>query len=209
MAKLPAAGRVKTRLAREAGVVRATWFYRHALAAVVQRVAPGPWRTELAITPDSACHARGWPAHIVREPQGAGDLGRRIQRIADRSGAGPVVIIGSDVPGIGRAHVAAAFRALADHDAVLGPAADGGYWLVGLAGCAKRRWRPFAGVRWSSPHAFADTLRNLAGARVAVLTELRDVDGRADLETAGATCGRRVLPGSGHEQGTDSSPISV
>ncbi len=67
-----------------------------------------------------------------------------------------------------------------NHDAVFGPAVDGGYWLVGMK---RRPWLRgvFADVRWSSPHALADTLANLAGRRVLLLDRLRDVDTGADL----------------------------
>lgn len=93
---------------------------------------------------------------------------------------GPVVIVGSDIPGIGAAQVEQAFRRLGDHDWVLGPAGDGGYWLIG----ARRRPAlrlPFQGVRWGGPHARADTLANLKRRRVALLGELDDVDTGADL----------------------------
>jgi glycosyltransferase A (GT-A) superfamily protein (DUF2064 family) len=93
---------------------------------------------------------------------------------------GPVVIVGSDIPDIGKHHIAAAFRALGDHDWVFGPADDGGYWLVG----ARRRPRltlPFAGVRWSSATALADSLAGLKGQRVAFLECLRDIDHGRDL----------------------------
>ena len=66
-----------------------------------------------------------------------------IQRILDALPPGPVVIIGSDVPGIRPHHIATAFRALGGSDAVLGPAIDGGYWLIGL----KRRVEQRAAVQ--------------------------------------------------------------
>jgi hypothetical protein len=75
--------------------------------------------------------------------------------------------------------IAAAIRALGRADAVFGPAEDGGYWLVGMG--PRRPARPFAGVRWSSGHTLADTLRNFAGRRVALLRRLRDVDTAEDL----------------------------
>jgi hypothetical protein len=62
---------------------------------------------------------------------------------------------------------------------------DGGYWLVALG--PRRPARPFAGVRWSSPHALADTLANFRGRRVALLRELRDVDCAADLRAMSST----------------------
>ena len=98
-----------------------------------------------------------------------------------QSPPGPVVLIGTDIPDLGARHIRAAFHALGDHDAVFGPAADGGYWLVGLRRRTLLR-RIFRGVRWSTRHALADTLANLpAGAPVAMLEELADVDGPEDL----------------------------
>jgi glycosyltransferase A (GT-A) superfamily protein (DUF2064 family) len=89
------------------------------------------------------------------------------------------VLVGSDIPGLARADIAAAFRALGRAQAVFGPAEDGGYWLVGLG--PRRPSRPFAAVRWSGPHALGDTLANFAGRRIALLRRLRDVDTAADL----------------------------
>jgi hypothetical protein len=102
-----------------------------------------------------------------------------MQRLMDRLPPGPVVIVGSDVPGIAPGDIAAAFRALGAVDAVFGPAEDGGYWLVG-----QRRTpgtlQMFDGVRWSSPHTLADTLGNLQGRKVAHLRTIADVDREAD-----------------------------
>jgi glycosyltransferase A (GT-A) superfamily protein (DUF2064 family) len=114
-----------------------------------------------------------------------------MQRLFDRAPPGPLVLIGTDIPGITPAHIAAAFRLLGRHDAVFGPAADGGYWLVGL----RRRpcvLRPFRGVRWSTQHALADTLANLRSRSVAHLPTLADVDTPADLARCAAAFGRRV-----------------
>jgi glycosyltransferase A (GT-A) superfamily protein (DUF2064 family) len=104
-----------------------------------------------------------------------------------------MVIIGTDIPGITPAHIAQAFRLLGRHDAVFGPADDGGYWLVGL----KRRPRlphPFTSVRWSSPHALADTLANLEGTTVAFVATLSDVDDARAFGSVATDFGRRVLP---------------
>ena len=83
----------------------------------------------------------------------------------------PSIIVGSDIPAIEAEHIAQAFRLLGRNDAVFGPAADGGYWLIGLKRMPKAL-APFAGVRWSSPHALADTLANLKGKRVAFAATL-------------------------------------
>jgi hypothetical protein len=195
MAKLPVAGGVKTRLAREIGVAGATRFARHAAAALLQRVGTDRrWQTTLAVAPDQGLGSRVWPRGVARMPQGGGDLGARMQRIFDWKHAGPMLIVGTDVPGIRPAHIAEAFRLLSCyHDAVLGPATDGGYWLVGLRR-RQRVLRPFANVRWSSPHALADTLANLEGCAVAFVATLSDVDSASDLRLNAASLGRRILP---------------
>lgn len=192
MAKVPVAGRVKTRLARDAGTVAATRFVRTATASLLHRVARNvPWHVSLSVTPHSGLVARAWPRGFKRMDQGGGDLGVRMQRIMALPVPGPVVIIGTDVPDIAPAHIRTAFRLLGRHDAVLGPALDGGYWLVGLRR-RPRLLRPFGGVRWSGPHALSDTLVNLSRASAALLETLRDVDTGADLERCGNTAGRVV-----------------
>jgi rSAM/selenodomain-associated transferase 1 len=192
MAKAPVAGRVKTRLAAEVGLATTLRFTRHSLFGLVQRLGRGlRWSTALAVTPDSAMLGRVWPHRLPKLPQGGGDLGQRMQRLVDRAPAGPVVIIGSDIPDVAPVHIAAAFRALGSHAAVLGPAADGGYWLIGLRRCP-RRLRPFAGVRWSTGHALADTLANLRGQSIGLLPTLRDVDTAADLAHCAGQWGRRI-----------------
>jgi uncharacterized protein len=194
MAKLPVAGSVKTRLARDIGVAAATRFARATAAALLQRVGHDRrWQTILAVAPDSGAWSRAWPGGLARMPQGRGDLGARMQRIFDDPHAGPVVIVGTDVPGIRPGHISQAFRLLGRHDAVFGPASDGGYWLVGLRR-RPRVPRPFANVRWSSPHALADTLANLASCKVAFVATLSDVDDAQAFRLSAEHFGRRVLP---------------
>jgi uncharacterized protein len=194
MAKAPVAGAVKTRLAREAGVAEATRFARHGAAALLARVGGDPrWQTILAVAPDKAVAGRFGPRRVPRIPQGDGDVGIRMQRMFGRLLPGPAIIVGTDIPGITRDHVAQAFHLLGRHDAVFGPAADGGYWLVGLRR-RPRLLRIFANVRWSSPHALADTLVNLKGRSVAMVATLSDVDDAKDLAAHGADFSRRILP---------------
>ncbi len=192
MAKAPVAGRVKTRLGSQLGVAVAVRFARHSAAGLLQRVgADTRWSTAIAVAPDSAASSRLWPCGVPLTLQGRGDLGARMQRIFVSAPPGPAVIIGADVPHIAPAHIAAAFRLLGRHDAVFGPAADGGYWLVGL----KRRphiLRPFDGVRWSTTHALSDTLANLRGRSIGEVATLFDVDTAADLARCAGIFGRRV-----------------
>jgi rSAM/selenodomain-associated transferase 1 len=201
MAKAPVGGRVKTRLAASIGVVAATFFYRHLLGAVVGRLARDRrWETWLAVSPDPSAFWHCWPIVHGKVAQGQGDLGARMQRVLDWPGAGPTVIIGADIPDVSPADIAAAFARLGDHDAVLGPAPDGGYWLVG----AKRNpriVRPFGAVRWSSEHALADTLEGLRNSRVAMLRPLADVDGIDDWGRCRGRSGRRVVGAIAQHQG--------
>lgn len=175
-------GRVKSRLAADVGRVAAWAFARRNLESALRRLsARGRWQGWLAVSPDRAAASPAWPADWRVIGQGPGDLGARMGRVMERMPPGPVVIVGTDVPGVRRDHIERAFRLLGSHDAVFGPAVDGGYWLVGL----RRRPRVprlFAGVRWSSEHALADTRANLAPrARVAYLETLEDVDDGAAL----------------------------
>jgi hypothetical protein len=175
IARAPRLGAVKRRLAREVGNAAALRFHRAMLGSLARRLGRDRrWRTVLAATPDRA----RFPSPLPRVPQGRGDLGQRMARALARHRR--AVLVGSDIPGVRAADVAAAFRALDGRaDAVFGPAEDGGYWLVGLG--PRRPRDPFRGVRWSGPHALADTLANCRGRRVALLRRLRDVDDAADL----------------------------
>lgn len=183
--KAPRLGAVKTRLAAGIGPLAAWRFYDAMLHRLWRRLGHDPrWQTVLAVSPDAA----RWPAGLHRQPQGRGDLGRRMARAMAGHGrhrghgghGGPVVLVGGDIPDLGRHHVAQALKALQRSDAVFGPAADGGFWLVGLR---RGHWaaRLFTGVRWSSVHALADTKANLPrGSRVTMLETLRDVDTPTD-----------------------------
>lgn len=178
----PRLGRVKTRLAREIGALAALRFHRDTLNRLLRRVAGDPrWRLWLAVTPDRAVHAPVWSHGARVIAQGGGDLGRRMARPLHRLPPGPVVIVGSDIPDADTPRIAAAFRALGRAAFVFGPAEDGGYWLVGAA---RRRAVPrslFRGVRWSGPHALADSLAGVPrGAAVAFVDTLADVDDAAD-----------------------------
>ncbi|WP_104019877.1 TIGR04282 family arsenosugar biosynthesis glycosyltransferase [Roseovarius nitratireducens] len=187
MVKEPHPGRVKTRLGRELGMIAAAWWFRHQVARLLRRVEDPRWRLVLAVSPDAeGLASRVWPAHLPRMPQGKGDLGDRMRRIFRSLPPGPVCIVGADIPGIDRPHIARAFAALGGHDAVIGPAPDGGYWLIGLKRTTAVPARLFEGVRWSGAHARADTVASLGRCRVALVDTLSDVDEARDLSPAAA-----------------------
>lgn len=181
-AKEPRLGAVKTRLARDIGAAEALRCYEATLRRTVRLLAEsGPWRMWLAVAPDNfaASARRRWrdlPRGVKIIGQGGGDLGARMARAFARLPPGPAVLIGSDIPAIERRHIAEAFAVLARHAAAFGPAEDGGYWLVGQRRLAAMP-DLFREVRWSSPHALADTLANLKpGERHALVARLADVD---------------------------------
>lgn len=181
MLKEPRAGRVKTRLGRDIGMVGAAWWFRHQVARLLRRIEDPRWHVVLAVSPDGAAVSRAWPARFTRMPQGAGDLGDRMARQLRSMPPGPVCVIGGDIPGVTRTHVARAFAALGSHDAVFGPAPDGGYWLVGLKRVRTIPAGLFDGVRWSSQTTLSDSIASLGGHRVALVDTLRDVDDIRDL----------------------------
>ncbi len=175
--KAPRLGQVKTRLAEGIGAVEALRFHRAEAQRLIRALARDRrWRTTIWLAPRDALKQRDLPfLGLARFDQGRGDLGRRMARSFRQLPRGMVVLVGSDIPALDAAIVARAFRSLGNHDAVFGPAEDGGFWLVGLSGGLRMR-PPFSGVRWSTPQALADTLAQLAHSRIAMLPALMDID---------------------------------
>jgi len=177
-ARAPRLGTVKRRLAKDIGDRAALRFHTSTLIRLLRDLLRDRrFRTVLAMTPDGARDRL--PVRVTRIPQGRGDIGQRMHAACARFLTGKVAIIGSDIPDANAADPRAAFRALGRHDAVFGPAEDGGYWLVALG--PRRPAQPFVNARWSTKHALADTLRNFRRHRVARLRMLRDVDTADDL----------------------------
>ncbi|MEM9472893.1 MAG: TIGR04282 family arsenosugar biosynthesis glycosyltransferase [Pseudomonadota bacterium] len=179
MAKQPRIGRVKTRLGAGIGAMEATRAYRVMLADTLNTLSRDPrWQTWVAVSGVHELQAGVWPENVNLVDQGTGNLGHRMHRMFNQLPVGPVIIIGSDIPNIECADIACAFHQLGSHDAVFGPAPDGGYWLVGQS---RRRTvlQMFDNVRWSSEHALADTMSNLDGVPVKLLRQLADVDDAA------------------------------
>ena len=184
MVKEPHPGRVKTRLGRDIGLTASAWWFRHQTRALLRCIEDPRWDTILAVAPDfEGLTSRIWPAHLPRVAQGRGDLGHRMSRLLRGLPTGPVCIIGADIPDITRPRIAEAFKALSDHEAVFGPAPDGGYWLIGMKRARPPRADILTNVRWSSEHALTDSTRSLGDLSIAHVANLRDVDTVDDLQT--------------------------
>lgn len=176
-ARVPRLGTVKRRLAREIGDRAALRFHVATLTALLRDLLRcRRLEVVLAVTPDRTRFTLPTPCgRVPRWPQGHGDLGARMARALGRRRR--VALMGCDIPHARASDVLAAFRALGRADAVFGPAADGGYWLIALG--PRRPRELFGDARWSTEHALADTLRQFHRHRVAFIRTLRDVDDAA------------------------------
>ncbi len=173
--KEPRPGFVKTRLAFVIGDEAACKAYRQLTETVLEKLASLP-NVEIHFTPDDAKgEIKGWLRKgCVAKPQDNGDLGQRMHRAFEEAD-GAAIIIGSDCPYLETSDLQAASDTLQTHDAVMGPAADGGFWLIGLAAPYPAM---FEGVHWSTHTALKETLANaeLMNLSFQLLRELIDVD---------------------------------
>ena len=187
MVKAPIAGRVKTRLAADLGVARASCLYRAMLRGAIEEATAGSWRTIAAVAPTVAMsHPIFATPALGVVPQSNGSLGDRLIAAIEMAPKGPVIVIGGDAPQMRRADLQQAFTMMRRHDAVFGRAEDGGFWLMGLA---RRQKAPtlMENVRWSSRHTLADTVASLPrNFKVGYLKTLIDVDHAEDLARLGA-----------------------
>ncbi|MDA1246256.1 MAG: TIGR04282 family arsenosugar biosynthesis glycosyltransferase [Cyanobacteria bacterium] len=191
MARWPAPARCKRRLAQELGAARAAQIQarltEHTLATARNARQDHDLELVLAIEGLASRAARRWGQLLGVDRtmlQGRGTLGLRMQRQihrAARKGASQIVLIGSDLPQLEASDLSAAFTALERRHVVLGPALDGGYWLIGL-----RRPEPelLAGIDWGSALVLEQTLAAMArrGLEPELLSRRGDLDLAIDLQ---------------------------
>lgn len=190
--KAPLRGQVKSRLAAVLGQDAALELYRNFVLDILTSIEKSgvPFRV-CYHPPDSGEIVKNWlGGHLQYMPQEGKDLGERMERAFRRAfseGASRAVLIGSDIPDLPSAMFTDAFRALSVHDAVIGPALDGGYYLIGFN---KDTFFPgvFSGIEWSTGDVFSRTMQAFdhAGQRVYRLTVWRDVDTIEDLKDLAA-----------------------
>lgn len=200
VAKAPVAGEAKTRLAATVGAEQAADVAAAALLDTLHTVAAAAEVTPVLALTGNVGHAaretelvaaiNGW--HVVSQ-RGDTFAERLACAHADAGAVGPepVLQIGMDTPQISAAHLGQMATALAKNDAVLGPAEDGGWWLLGLRDPMQARL--LHDVPMSRPDTAAATLRSLesAGLRVWIGATLRDVDELADAEAVAHRCPAR------------------
>jgi len=183
--KAPLLGQVKTRMAAEIGADNALAAYRQMLDKVLSTMAPlsvvelhyTP-KTELCLVKDISNN------RFTYHDQAEGDLGFRILaafRQAFQAGAKRIAMIGTDCPEVTSLDVQTAWAALKTNDLVLGPAQDGGYWLIGLK---EPHPELFTGINWSTATVLTETLTRASqlGLSHHLLQTLSDVDTLADWQ---------------------------
>jgi rSAM/selenodomain-associated transferase 1 len=183
--RYPQPGRTKTRLIPHLGPAGAAALQRqmteHVLAQVLEASRHLPLAVEVHFDGGSLAQMQSWLGDrpgLGYYPQGAGDLGARLAAAFGRSfaaGRSGAIAIGSDCPALALSHLSAAAAALQRTEIVLGPATDGGYYLIGL-----RQPQPalFHGIDWGTERVLAQTLAAIHTQQLTVelLTPLTDVD---------------------------------
>jgi rSAM/selenodomain-associated transferase 2/rSAM/selenodomain-associated transferase 1 len=187
--RFPEPGKVKTRLIPALGADGAASLHKAMTAYVMTWTASlaGKKSESLEVRYDGGTHEQmiGWlGSEIAIVSQGSGDLGDRMARAFQenlRSRGGRAVLIGTDCPQLTLFHVQEAFDALKNYDMVIGPSADGGYYLIGL-----RKAIPelFQSIRWGTGEVLQETLTRAREKNLSVhsLNVLNDVDLPSDLE---------------------------
>lgn len=194
---------MKTRLAPAIGAEAAAGLYRALAEHVLEATAPaaGEYERLVFFEPVEALEEmRAWLPGVRLLAQSGGDLGARMADAFARAfarGASRVAVVGTDAPDVTRGTAALALSALDSADAVLGPAADGGYYLVALKSPQPSL---FSGIEWSTPRVLGQTRARAEASRLRVheLAPLADVDTLDDLRRAwprveGILAGREAL----------------
>ena len=192
MAKHWVAGQVKTRLAKKIGDHEAAQIHRRFTVKLAGDLSgSGDQRCVFVAPDDAVCEMRteindAW----AMSPQGEGDLGQRMMN-AFRHWLSPdhrhrrVILIGADLPTLDAGAINHAFEHLAAHDVVLGPAIDGGYYLIGLRGPWREEYeRLFSSMPWSTDSVFDLTTKrvNEIDASLGVLAMREDIDTLESLQ---------------------------
>ncbi|MGA9118920.1 MAG: TIGR04282 family arsenosugar biosynthesis glycosyltransferase [Bacteroidota bacterium] len=182
-AKFPDVGNVKTRLGRTIGMQKAASVYQElaghtfAIGADVARRGVTVYIFFEATVPEEV--VRNWVRRpFSYAPQVGTTLGERMRNAFDLTfarGMDEAVIVGTDIPGLSSPLIDAAFEFLRSKDVVIGPAADGGYYLLGMKAPTKDL---FSGIVWSTPAVLPSTIDRIdqAGLRYALLEQLADID---------------------------------
>ena len=189
MIKYPEPGKVKTRLGREIGMDNAARLYKDFVSRLLATCSDISCPTVIGCHPDSpVSDYRKWLGDeytfIVQQGHDLGSIMRDSFEQAFDQGFSGVILLGSDIPHLPGDYIEKAFRKLEHNDVVIGPALDGGYYLIGMN---KKSFsdRIFKEIPWSTSRVFALTLKVIEdnNLRMFILPCLRDIDTLDDLNT--------------------------
>ena len=181
-AKAPISGTVKTRLAFVIGNKKALWIYKKLLYKTDSELKK--------LSQDVVVFYHGGPSTLFKKiflafqkkTQLGEDLGERMQSAFQwgfDKGYEKILIIGCDLWDLTKPLLENAFKQLDSHDYVIGPASDGGYYLLG---CKKLTKHLFIEKKWGSSRVYDQTMKELMGKSVAILDKKNDIDTLEDLE---------------------------
>lgn len=212
VAKAPVAGRVKTRLGARVGADRAAALAAAALLDTIDACRASGATGHLCLAGDLRDAVEGEAITAALDgwtitPQRGDTFAERLVNAHVDAGPGAVVQIGMDTPHVTAAALTAAVEGLAGHDAVLGPATDGGWWAL-----ARREpdvVRHVSQVRMSTSSTFADTRTalELAGCRVGHASSMTDVDTVADAELVATLAPRTRFAGAWRSVAADALAV--
>ena len=185
--KAPFKGRVKSRLAAAVGEEVALELYKSFILDILDALSTSGYPFRVCFYPPDAEEAiTTWLVGHPAAPQDGNDLGERMELAFKKiftEGFTSAILIGSDIPDLTPAVFHEALESLNDNDAVIGPAADGGYYLIGFN---KRSFLPriFRGIPWSTDTVFRETMDILkeSSLRVHLVPQWKDVDTLEDLK---------------------------
>ena len=178
----PEPGKVKTRIAKEIGEEKALEIYKFLLKKTLSV-------TKYLRVKKEVCYSEEikendiWPGEIFRKSLQKGkDLGERMENAFEKGfqdGFQKIIIIGSDLYDLEKADLELAFQKLEKNDFVIGPAEDGGYYLVGMKSFFPKVFRKKS---WGTSSVLKDTLDDLKEHKIAFLEERNDVDNFDDIK---------------------------
>ena len=185
--KNPVLGKVKSRLARDIGEKAALEVYLRLLENARKNVADIPFDIQVAYSDFIDTEDQWENDRFLKTVQRGADLGERMRNaLEDAFAAGrkKVCLVGVDIPRLDGAIIRSAFSALDRNRAVVGPAKDGGYYLIGFSLPLPDMGKVFEGKEWGGASVYSDTMDTFKelGVEAATLTVLGDIDGKEDLK---------------------------
>lgn len=216
LCRFPTPGKTKTRMIPRIGPKQAATLQIQLLKHLINNLAQptnkilSNYQCSLWLTGESLKNCEEWVTKqhfpqinhspIALHMQPSGDLGQRMSAICKdllNTGRQQVILIGSDIPNISAHTIANAIDALNTHNVVIGPAQDGGYYLIGMTNTTyeKHKTTIFSNIPWGTKNVFRNTTERLAKLHIypAILEQLRDIDRPEDLDYAQALLGNMAF----------------